>query len=61
MSKFEICTDDDGDMIWELRTKNNQLVARGGENTQTKVHPRLGVRFAKMVAKEARVTECGME
>ena len=29
MSKFEICTDDDGDMIWELRTKNNQLVARG--------------------------------
>jgi uncharacterized protein YegP (UPF0339 family) len=61
MSKFEICTDDDGDMVWELRTKNDKVVARGGENMTTKVHPRLGVRFAKMVAKNAKVTECETE
>jgi uncharacterized protein YegP (UPF0339 family) len=58
MSKFEICTDESGKMIWELKTKNDQVVAKGGEKKQTKVHPKLGVRFAKMVAQDAKVTEC---
>ena len=58
MAKFEICTDESGETIWELRANNDQLVARGGENKRTKVDSRLGVRFAKMVARDARVTTC---
>lgn len=58
MAKFEVCTDELGDVVWELRANNDQLIAKGGEKKRTKVDPKLGVRFAKMIAKNAQVTEC---
>ncbi len=58
MSNFEICEDDSGNTVWELRTKDGKLVATGGKGKHTKVDPRLGVRFAKIVAHDAKVVEC---
>ena len=58
MAKFEICNDESGKMTWELRAKNGQLVAYGGENRRTKVDGRLGIRFAKIIAEDAKVTNC---
>jgi len=58
MAKFEICNDESGEMTWELRAKNGQLVASGGEHRKTKVDDVLGVRFAKIIAHDAKVTNC---
>lgn len=58
MATFQVCTDETGDEIWELRANNNQLVAKGGKNRRTKVHPTLGVRFAKIIAKDAKRNDC---
>ena len=57
MPKFSISTDDSGDTVWEQKTKDGKLVATGGKGKHTKDDPKLGVRFAKIVAQGAKVTE----
>jgi len=58
MANLELCEDESGDEIWELRANDHQLVATGGKNRRTRVHPNFGVRFAKIIANDAKVTDC---
>ena len=58
MATFQVCSDEFGDVVWKLRANNDQLIATGGENRPTEVHPVLGIRFAKIIAKDAAVTGC---
>ena len=59
MATLQVCEDGSGDVTWKLRANNDQLVATGGKNRRTKVDPSLGIRFAKIISRDAEIVDCG--
>ena len=58
MATLQVCEDESGDVKWTLRSSKEQLIATGGKNRKTKVDPSLGIRFAKIIARDAEIIDC---